>query len=137
MENIKLWENFNSSNGGDFYTQFWIKKLSEEFGQTTVEEFEPIERMYGGGSVSQIAYRIKLDGSSISDIILEGITDDGQFLNPSIMMFKENETSPIYHKILFIQREEKDSRSDNIEKIISKIKERVRKTEGKLRIDFK
>lgn len=127
MKYLKLWEQANKNiKKGDFYSKFWITELSKELGETTIDKYKPIKRLYGGGDISQISYTIEVeDNEDISKIILEGITDNGEFIQASVIFIRDK---PIYHGSLdtHLHIDKELGFRKNIPNIISEIKAKMK-----------
>lgn len=119
MKHIKIYENFEN-NSGDFYSKFWINGLTEAFSQTEVDKFNSIKPLYGGGTISQIGYKVNIESDDINYFILEGITNNGIFIKSSIIIF-DKDNQGIYHGSLKTVIDNNDTHEDNITKVISEI----------------
>ena len=90
MKHIKKFNESATENGGDFYSKFWLHDLTREFGETSVDKFNSVKPLYGGGTLSQIGYKVLIDDETFSHFILEGTTSNGHFFQPSIILFDIN-----------------------------------------------
>jgi hypothetical protein len=109
-----------------FYDSNWISALQKEFNANVKVDLEKsIKPLYGGGSYTMIGYEVilKNPSTSITGFILEGLQINGIFVNPAIIVLKNNIAElhgSLKNDIIYGETQE-----TNIKKILSLIKNKL------------
>jgi hypothetical protein len=128
MKYLKIYESYSSNKSENFYAKFWITALSNAFNSIAeVDKSQKIKPLYGGGDYIFVGYKIPIpDIEKISYIIIEGVQINGVIVNPSIIVFDEQNMG-MSHGALHTTYTFKKLHNENIIEVIEAAKDYIKK----------